>query len=280
MQILIGAVVASIVAFLVGQKYFSGDSSKNQNADGQKQTSESGAQNPELNFNSAAGSVQAEVQNPAEGSTLPIVLPAEDPSSPCPTRTNKYKRVLDCPRLSPFLKQLLKNSNFMILKDDCDIESRTTQITLGKHFIAWTLHQKNSCENRAYPQGLSEEKTYKLEDGAEVIFGDHFTLPNLEAFYLENVDLKMGRDQEGQKCSAPKESNRRESLGSLSSELSKAQFRFVDDGQTVNLKMQTFFEGALGRICSVELSVPKWHEYLYKDSKFQKNQKAEELFKE
>ncbi len=139
-----------------------------------------GGGNPDMNYNNT---FKQDPNNPNSGNsqeltnaTPPDPALFEDLSQPCPTRTDKYREVLNCPRIPPSLKKILRELNYQRTKEDCDLESRTTSITLGTRFIAWTLHQSNSCENQAYPQGLSEERTYLLEDGNEVAFGDHFDL--------------------------------------------------------------------------------------------------------
>ena len=240
--------------------------------------------NADMNYNNT---FKVDPNNPQAGNsqelknaTPPDPASFQDLSQPCPTRTDKYREVLNCPRIPQLLKALLREMNYKRTKEDCDLESRTTNITLGTRFIAWTLHQSNSCENKAYPQGLSEERTYLLEDGAEVAFGDHFDLMALEKYYRASVNLKSGLDENKEQCSAPKERNRGKLLGSLESEFTKAQFRLVDNTKVVRLKMQTFYAGRLGRVCSLESFVPDWRTYLVKDSKFKKNFKAGELFKQ
>ena len=94
------------------------------------------------------------------------------------------------------------------------------------------------------------------------------------------MDLKSGIDEQGQRCSSVKESNRNKILGSLESELTKSQFRLVDNGQKVTLEIQTFFQGKLGRVCSMRMQVKDWHSFLVKDSRFHKNQKPSEIFKQ
>lgn len=245
-----------------------------QNAAGNKNASGS---NQGLNYKNDGMPSPGVITGQAGEVPVPKIINGEDPSEPCPTRTNKYKRVLPCPKVPQVVKDILKKENYVRTKDDCEIESRTTKITLGKKFIAWTSSQTNSCENKAYPQGLSEEHTYHLADGFEVNWPDHFNLKELEKYYLEHVELGAGIDENGEQCQKAKESNRKKRLGSLDSELTKAQFRFIDDNRTIKLLIKTFMASNSGTVCTLPLIVSDWPSMLLKDSKFQKNQKPGQI---
>ena len=235
--------------------------------------------NPGLNYNNT-GMPSADVISGQAGAQQapPKIVNGEDPSSPCPTQTNKYKRVLPCPKVPASVKDILKKQNVTITtKEDCEIQTKTTKITTGKKFIAWTVSQTNSCENMAYPQGLSEEHTYLLADGAEVNWPDHFDLKELEKYFLSHVDLSSGIDENGERCQKAKDSNRKKNLGSLNSDLTKAQFRFVDDNNSIKLVIQSFMASSRGTVCNLQTVVRDWPSMLLKDSKFQKNQKPGEI---
>jgi hypothetical protein len=204
----------------------------------------------------------------------------EDLNSPCPTRASNFRRLLNCPRISSGIFSILKKLNYQKDEDDCEIESRTVNFTLGKDFIAWTLVHRNSCENRAYPHGLPEEMTYNLKDASEVEFSQNFDLQKLEKHYLARVDFNNGRDNDGKKCPRPGQKSRLQALGTLGSELTKGQFRLVDNTKVVNLKMQTFFLAPPGRVCHIPLVVQDWRLFLKKDSRYQLNSKPNAIFNE
>ena len=259
-----------------GNDSASGNSGGTGAANGGKNNSGS---NQGLNYNNAGKPSPDVINGQAHDQAAPPkIVNGEDPSSPCPTQTNKYKRVLPCPKVPASVKDILKKQNVTITtKDDCEIETRTTKITTGKKFIAWTVSQTNSCENKAYPQGLSEEHTYVLADGAEVNWPDHFDLKKLEKYFLANVDLSSGIDENGERCQKAKDSNRKKNLGSLNSDLTKAQFRFVDNNNSIKLVIQSFMASERGTVCSLQTVIKDWPSMLLKDSKFQKNQKPGQI---
>lgn len=214
----------------------------------------------------------------SEGSRTRQAVSGMEIDPACLVRTMRPKSILKCPQIPQKIRDLLRKLNYRITKDDCDIESKTVDITLGRRFIAWTLIQTNSCENRSFPQGLPEEATYNLKDATEVNFPNEFNLSSLEKHFLTHVDFKSAVDEEGQRCPPPKKSSRFKTLGSLESEMTKAQFRFVDDGQRIDLVMKTYMQDELGGVCVFKLPISNWKTFLHKDSRLHGKKTPGQIF--
>ena len=272
-QLIVAGVIA--VGVFIYSLYHSDQNKKTEDPAAQASDGPNGQKkNKDLNFGGGADGQAHDGEGSLNGAES---KPVEDPL--CPTVTENYKNILKCPWLPASIKEVLKKSNYQYTQEDCEISSRTSHITLGKRFIAWTLSQSNSCENKAYPHGLPEEKTYSIKKAEEVNFTNEFELKKLETYYLQHVDLKQGLDENKQKCQSFKESNRQKNLGTLNSELTKAQFRLKDNNQKIVLMMHTFAQGALGRVCTLQVEFPDWQTYLDADSRFRNDIKANEIFK-
>ncbi len=280
--------VIALVLIAVAIVYFANQNQKQEasqtaSADSQalqEQNLNSNPSNPEMNFNTTLPTPPHVTPQAGSGSTVADVE-ENVPSDPlCPHKTDSYKVVLKCPRVPVAIKERLKKLNYVFTREFCEVQSKTTDFTLGKKFIAWTQHETNSCENKTYPHGLPEDKTYDLSDATEVHFQTDFNLKNLEKYFLSHMDLNSAFNKQGFSCPKLKESNRHDALGSLESDLTKLQFRLADNEISISLQVKSFTQNSRGDVCAVPLVLKDWKKYLLTSSRFDKNQKPAKLFED
>ena len=271
-------VMIGVIAYFATQNKNSHDN-KNRTSDQSTQAPQSAQSNPEMNFNTNPPIPPNVTPQAGSGSETGSHLDPDIPSDPlCPHKTDSYKVVLKCPRVPVSIKERLKKINYYFTKEFCEVQSKTTDFTIGKKFIAWSQQESNSCENKTYPHGLPEDKTYDLADATEVIFSTDFDLKKIEKHFLADMDLKSAFNKQGYSCPTIKERNRQDELGSLESDLTKLQFRLVDNETSVVLLVKSFTQNARGDICAIPISYKDWKKYLLTSSRFDKNQKPANLF--
>lgn len=278
-KVIVLVLIAGVIGYLADQKQKTAQTSAPAAVNTQV-AAEQNPSNPEMNFNTNPPTPPNITPQAGSGSSASNVE-ENIPSDPlCPHKTDSYKVILKCPRVPVAIKERLKKINYYFTREFCEVQSKTTDFTLGKKFIAWTQHETNSCENKTYPHGLPEDKTYDLSDATEVVFATDFNLQSLEKYFLSNMDLKSAFNKQGYCCPKLKESNRYDALGSLESDLTKLQFRLADNENSIALQVKSFTQNSRGDVCSVPLVLKDWKKYLLTSSRFDKNQKPAKLFED